>query len=325
LSIQAERKPTKKRKKVFGPISIPILVNDSKVAEFNLLLYKIGSENYHVLENLNNTFDEIPYLRIESACTFAHIYGSKLCDCEQQLRSALNIISEHSGILIYALDQHGRGIGLYNHVRVYQKEQEGFDTVQAHKALGLDVDARKYSNLLLILRDFNIKKVKLLTNNPDRIKFCEANLEYCKRVALNKNLDRFNVRELMIKKEKMGHLFSFKSDTEWIANLKKRRLGPYVIVKNANKNKFSGNQKNLIEKVNKLKGGLDDFFTIYILLNKMSFLGFKKLILKLIKGNSSDIHLRLIFTAKFNKKEIKELRNITDKTVIKEIKCIYKY
>ena len=188
-----------------GPIMLPLSIDGLEIVNFELTLYQLSMRNYHVLTYFPSPPTDTVLLRIESACTFAHLYGSKLCDCREQLEAALSIIRKEGGVLIYALDDHGRGVGLKNHVCVYEVEQTGIDTVEAHKSLGLEVDARHYEDVLKILHDMGIKKAKLLTNNPSRINFLKRHLDYLERIPLENFITPYNIRELMTKKEKMGH------------------------------------------------------------------------------------------------------------------------
>ncbi len=196
-----------------GPIKLPLALKSGKVKDFNLFLYIFPKENYHVLTYGEISGNPNALVRIESACTYAHLYSSQLCDCEWQLKEALNKIEENgAGVFIYALDQHGRGVGLRNHILVYMQEQtKGFDTVDAHKSLGLDVDARHYDDVGEIIMDLKMdKKLRILTNNPRRLDFLTKNAFNPTRVPLETTLNKYNERELRTKKEKMGHLFSFK-------------------------------------------------------------------------------------------------------------------
>jgi len=94
---------------------------------------------------------------------------------------------------LYALDQHGRGVGLENHIRVYMQEQtKGYDTVDAHKSLNLPVDARNYDGIHKILLHFGIKRIKLLTNNPIRLEYFQNNGITVERVALEAPLNKYN-------------------------------------------------------------------------------------------------------------------------------------
>ncbi len=166
---------------------------------------------YHVLRFPGNSSQ--PIIRIESACTFAMIYGSSLCDCRQQLEMSIKILSEQSGgILIYCIDENARGIGTKDdaykkHIEVYMEEQKcNVDTVEAHIRLGHPVDGRNYNNIVTILESININQIKLLSNNPQRIDFFNKRDMLVERIPLLAKIDKWNRKELTAKKEKMGHL-----------------------------------------------------------------------------------------------------------------------
>ena len=169
-------------------------------------------EHFHVL-TLGEIIEEDNVLvRIESACTYAHLYGSQLCDCQYQLQNGLkNISDEGKGIYIYCLDQHGRGVGIVNHVKGYQTEQDlGLDTVDAHLHLGLPKDARNYDSIIAIMDYFNIKSVRLMTNNPNRLNLFNKYAIPARRIPHEGPLSNYNFQELKTKKEKLGHLYSYK-------------------------------------------------------------------------------------------------------------------
>ena len=193
-----------------GPISIPVLISADCTTEFQLELWIYGGGRYHVLSLGNPSRQASPLVRIESACTFAHLYRSRLCDCEYQLREAVRrIAAERHGLLIYALDQHGRGVGLRNHLLVYREEQTtGCDTVEAHEKLGLPEDAREYGDVVNILKHHNATSIRLLTNNPRRIRALQEWDSGVEREALIAEFDQYNRRELVVKQRKLGHLLN---------------------------------------------------------------------------------------------------------------------
>eukprot|EP01023_Acetabularia_acetabulum_P047765 TRINITY_DN5038_c0_g2_i2.p1 TRINITY_DN5038_c0_g2~~TRINITY_DN5038_c0_g2_i2.p1 ORF type:complete len:296 (+),score=21.52 TRINITY_DN5038_c0_g2_i2:118-1005(+) len=108
-------------------------------------------------------------VRVHDACFTSEVLGSMKCDCAQQLELALNMIQDDPpGMLIY-LQQEGRGIGLANKIAAYKLQEEGLDTVDANRALGLPDDCREYTSVVNILKDLNIQSIKLMTNNPRKI------------------------------------------------------------------------------------------------------------------------------------------------------------
>jgi 3,4-dihydroxy 2-butanone 4-phosphate synthase/GTP cyclohydrolase II len=114
--------------------------------------------------------------------------------------------SEGTGMIIY-LPQEGRGIGLFNKIKAYKLQEEGFDTVEANIKLGFEADQREYSFVEDILSDMAVTKVKLITNNPDKIeKLSELGINIVKRVEIKTEGNEFNSKYLETKRLKMGHL-----------------------------------------------------------------------------------------------------------------------
>ena len=109
----------------------------------------------------NTTVD----VRIHSECITGDLFHSQRCDCGAQLHSAMTHLSKHKGVLLY-LRQEGRGIGIINKLKAYNKQDQGMDTIEANIALGLEVDYRKYDRAISILQNLNIKTINLLSNNP---------------------------------------------------------------------------------------------------------------------------------------------------------------
>ena len=146
-------------------------------------------------------------VRVHSECLTGDLFHSKRCDCGSQLKKALSIISEKGGLLVY-LRQEGRGIGLTEKIRTYYLQENGADTVEANILLGYEPDLRDYSEAAEILTFFSIKKVRLLTNNPDKVNaLSEAGFKVT-REDLVTEIHKYNRKYLSIKKEKMGHLLA---------------------------------------------------------------------------------------------------------------------
>ena len=160
-----------------------------------------------VHENID--FNQPVLIRIHSECITGDLFSSKRCDCGEQLLSAMDKISDEHGILIY-LRQEGRGIGIINKLKAYQLQDLGLDTVEANLHLGLSIDARDFTIALAFLSDIGVKKVRLLTNNPDKIEiFNESAIELVERVPLVIVPQEENRDYLRVKKERMGHILKF--------------------------------------------------------------------------------------------------------------------
>ncbi|HLR51414.1 MAG TPA: bifunctional 3,4-dihydroxy-2-butanone-4-phosphate synthase/GTP cyclohydrolase II [Candidatus Avamphibacillus sp.] len=146
-------------------------------------------------------------VRIHSECLTGDVFGSKRCDCGSQLDNALKQMKEEgAGILIY-LRQEGRGIGLLNKLKAYKLQSEGMDTLEANEALGFSGDDRDYTVAAQILKDLGITSVRLLTNNPDKLKTLgEHGIDVVERIPHYTTISRENKQYILTKIEKFGHL-----------------------------------------------------------------------------------------------------------------------
>jgi len=147
-------------------------------------------------------------VRIHSECFTGDLLGSLRCDCGDQLRGAIQAIgASGSGVLLY-LAQEGRGIGLVNKLRAYTLQDRGLDTLDANEMLGYDADERVYVPAAEMLKDLGLKKVKLLTNNPDKVSaLSSCGIDIAERVAHAFPSNKHNEQYLETKKAKGGHLF----------------------------------------------------------------------------------------------------------------------
>ena len=149
-------------------------------------------------------------VRIHSECLTGEVLGSLKCDCRQQLEAALRRIGQRGGVVLY-MRQEGRGIGLLNKIKAYALQEQGHDTVEANHLLGFADDMRSYGSAVGMLRFLGISKVRLLTNNPVKIRALEnAGIDVLRR-AHQQASNPHNLRYLMTKATKSGHLLQFAS------------------------------------------------------------------------------------------------------------------
>ena len=155
--------------------------------------------------------DEPVLVRMHSSCVTGDIFGSKRCDCGDQLHKSMELISkEGKGVVVY-LNQEGRGIGLMNKIAAYKLQEEGLDTVDANIYLGFDPDERDYGVGAQILRELGVGKIRLLTNNPvKRVGLEGYGLEIVENVPIEICPNEYNERYLHTKKDRMGHTLHFK-------------------------------------------------------------------------------------------------------------------
>jgi GTP cyclohydrolase II len=152
--------------------------------------------------------------RVHSACLTGDGLGSLRCDCGPQLNTALDMIENNgSGIVIY-MQQEGRGIGLLNKLRSYALQDEGFDTYDANVALGFGPDDRDYEVAGEMLAKLGVRSIRLITNNPEKIKQLDHYVKIIERVPLELPISDFSVNYMQTKKDRFGHFLSIHtSDT----------------------------------------------------------------------------------------------------------------
>ncbi|MFL6467479.1 MAG: GTP cyclohydrolase II [Pyrinomonadaceae bacterium] len=184
--------------------NLPTETGDFKIAGYRSL---ISDEEFVVL--FKGTMDrDVPTLvRIHSQCLTGDVFGSIKCDCGPQLHKAMSMIeAEGRGAIVYQ-QQEGRGIGIINKIRAYALQDEGADTVEANEKLGFAVDARIYRQCAEILFDLGLCKVRVISNNPDKLKALkDAGLRIIERIPLEIKTEPPAAHYLRTKKEKLGHL-----------------------------------------------------------------------------------------------------------------------
>ena len=145
-------------------------------------------------------------VRVHSSCMTGDIFGSCRCDCGPQLHKAMELVEKSGkGVILY-MNQEGRGIGLLNKLKAYKLQEEGRDTVEANLELGFQMDERDYGVGAQILRDLNVSKIRLLTNNPTkRAGLIGYGLEIVENIPLEIKSNEHNELYLKTKRDKMGH------------------------------------------------------------------------------------------------------------------------
>lgn len=185
----------------------------TKYGTFQVIAYKYQVDD---LPNLVLHTDRLDvskpvYVRIHSECMTGDVFGSSKCDCGEQLDYSMKWVQQHGGVIIY-LRQEGRGIGLINKLKAYNLQNEGFDTKDANLELGFHEDSREYTPAVEILEDMGINRIRLLTNNPEKISaFADTDIEVVERISIEIAPQSDNLGYLLTKKQRMGHLLNLKA------------------------------------------------------------------------------------------------------------------
>lgn len=183
----------------------------TEFGEFQLCLY---SNDYDHKDHLALVYGEVQgqedvLVRVHSECFTGDVLGSRRCDCGEQLQRAMQSVAANgAGVVVY-MRQEGRGIGLLDKLRAYNLQDQGYDTVEANLALGHQADERDYTLAAAILADLGVRSVRLITNNPAKIKQLEQlGVRVRKRVALEPTVYADNAHYLFTKAQRMDHQFN---------------------------------------------------------------------------------------------------------------------
>ena len=182
-----------------------------KFGDFQIISYEVKFESQTPIALIKGEPDKVeaPLVRLHSSCFTGDLLDSLRCDCGSQLHMALETINQAgAGVLVY-LPQEGRGIGLVEKIKAYELQERGLDTVEANTALGFKADMRDYGVGIQILKDLNLSKVRLLTNNPKKVDafiYDGFDLQVVDQVPIVAPSNAHNARYLSTKRDKMGHM-----------------------------------------------------------------------------------------------------------------------
>ncbi|WP_314732516.1 GTP cyclohydrolase II [Microbacterium sp. Marseille-Q6965] len=189
---------------------------------FRFLAYKdriTGTDHMAVVSG-DLSANPAPLVRVHSECLTGEAFGSLKCECGPQLEAALDAIDREGGVVIYMRGHEGRGIGLINKLRAYALQEEGLDTVDANTALGLPADARDYAAAAGILADLGVSRIRLLTNNTDKVRQLRGfGLDVAEQVPLIVGVGPNNHQYLETKRDRMGHIIGETELAEAIAQM----------------------------------------------------------------------------------------------------------
>lgn len=181
----------------------------TKFGNFIIQSFRENDDKY-LVEHLvlrSKELGDIPLVRVHSECMTGDVFGSRKCDCGDELEIAMKRIAKENGMIIY-LRQEGRGIGLFNKVNAYNLQDSGYDTVEANNRLGFNADLRDYNIVGKIFDYYGIKNIRLLTNNPKKISEISKFVQV-QRDSIIITPNQYNEKYLKIKQEKLGHLLEF--------------------------------------------------------------------------------------------------------------------
>jgi GTP cyclohydrolase II len=198
--------------KQIADVTLPTHWADFRVLAFEGTQSRSGTKEGHSETALALILGDIhsapPIVRIHSQCATGDVFHSLRCDCHDQLHLALRTIAdEGSGVLVYE-HQEGRGIGLMEKLRAYELQERGLDTIEANLQLGHAVDLRDYALAVDILRFLEVRSLRLMSNNPEKIRAMQSSgIEIVERLSADVPASTHSARYMATKREKLGHLY----------------------------------------------------------------------------------------------------------------------
>ena len=191
--------------KIAARANVPLAL--APEAEVVMFRADVGGDEHFAVIVGDGFSNEAPLVRLHSQCVTGDVLGSLKCDCGDQLQGAIKLMADSGGGILVYLSQEGRDIGLLNKMRAYALQDSGLDTVDANHALGFETDERLFLPAAKILRELGLSKIRLITNNPEKIsQLGESGLQIIERVPLNLEGNRHNKRYLATKRDRTGHL-----------------------------------------------------------------------------------------------------------------------
>ena len=203
------RQKTKLKKKAAGLRMVAHAALPTRYGRFTIYGFKDSGRQEEAVAVVRGNVNgkSMPLVRVHSQCLTGDVLTSLRCDCRAQLELSMKKIAQvPSGILLY-LPQEGRGIGLMNKLRAYELQDGGMDTVEANETLGFAADARDYDFTAQILKKLGARKIRLLSNNPEKVRQLErSGIRVVERVPCQPRVSKISRAYLKTKKRKMGHL-----------------------------------------------------------------------------------------------------------------------
>jgi len=190
------------------PISLRAETNvPTEHGTFRIRAYRDATTGYDHLAIIADPIGDTPIVRLHSECLTGEAFGSLKCECGPQLDSALDMIAQQGGIVVYLRGHEGRGIGLVEKLRAYRLQEDGLDTVDANLALGLPADRRSYEGAARILQELGAGRVRLITNNPEKIQqLTKYGVEVVEQLPSIVGVRAENQAYLGAKRDRMGHI-----------------------------------------------------------------------------------------------------------------------